>query len=115
MGVGRGEADFYDLFTPQKKSGGDYLALMSDNFTDAESLSPACLNYRYGGVEPEGSWLALELGVGPASQPPPGLDSPVAVIYTSGRRAFAARTASLDSRDSTIRTPVGRSGGCYVT
>ncbi|KAI8491093.1 hypothetical protein Bbelb_311340 [Branchiostoma belcheri] len=47
------------------------------------------------GVEPDGSWLALEC---PASQTPPGLDSPVAVIYTSGRRAFAARTASLDSR-----------------
>ncbi|KAI8493267.1 hypothetical protein Bbelb_292710 [Branchiostoma belcheri] len=51
-----------------------------------ESPSPACLNYRYGGVEPDGQ---------PNS---PGLDSPVAVIYTSGRRAFAARTASLDSR-----------------
>ncbi|KAI8497128.1 hypothetical protein Bbelb_250770 [Branchiostoma belcheri] len=39
------------------------------------------------------------MGVGwPASQTPPGIDSPVAAIYTSGRRAFAARTASLDSR-----------------
>ncbi|KAI8506223.1 hypothetical protein Bbelb_156500 [Branchiostoma belcheri] len=52
----------------------------------AESPSPACLNYRYGGVEPE--------GVCPASQTPPGLDSPVAVIYTSGRRALAARKTS---------------------
>ncbi|KAI8520911.1 Sperm-associated antigen 17, partial [Branchiostoma belcheri] len=64
----------------------------------AESPSPACLNYRYGGVEPDGSWLALYFG--PASQTPPGLDSPVAVIYTSGRRAFAARTASLDFQGS---------------
>ncbi|KAI8507975.1 5'-nucleotidase [Branchiostoma belcheri] len=37
-----------------------------------ESPSPACLNYRYGGVEPE--------GVCPASQTPPGLVSPVAAI-----------------------------------
>ncbi|KAI8480871.1 hypothetical protein Bbelb_413850 [Branchiostoma belcheri] len=35
----------------------------------AESPSPACLNYRYGGVEPNGSWLALDC---PASQTPPG-------------------------------------------
>ncbi|KAI8509176.1 Galectin-3-binding protein [Branchiostoma belcheri] len=48
------------------------------NPTAAESPSPACLNYRYGGVEPGGS-LAGPLLVCPASQTPPGLDSPVAV------------------------------------
>ncbi|KAI8500769.1 hypothetical protein Bbelb_215870 [Branchiostoma belcheri] len=53
----------------------------------AESPSPPCLNYRYGGVEPEGSWLALYSFVRPAKLPP-GLDSPVAVICTSGRRAL---------------------------
>ncbi|KAI8508019.1 hypothetical protein Bbelb_142590 [Branchiostoma belcheri] len=39
-----------------------------------------------------GAFLSrLEMG---ASQTPPGLDSPVAVIYTSGRRALAARKTS---------------------
>ncbi|KAI8515966.1 hypothetical protein Bbelb_067790 [Branchiostoma belcheri] len=58
----------------------------------AKSPSPAYLNYRYVGVEPEGFVRPAKLPR--ASQTPPGLDSPVAVVYTSGRRALAARKTS---------------------
>ncbi|KAI8509313.1 hypothetical protein Bbelb_131610 [Branchiostoma belcheri] len=75
----------------------------------AKSPSPAYLNYRYGGVEPEGFCPDLYYG-----QPnSPGLDSPVAVIYTSGRRAFAARKTSSGFHACPTGTykPVAAPGG----
>ncbi|KAI8490114.1 ATP-dependent RNA helicase ddx54 [Branchiostoma belcheri] len=56
-----------------------------------QSPSPADL-HNSGGIEPVGRFRPCNVCT--ASQTPPGLYSPVAVIYTSRRRAFAARKTS---------------------
>ncbi|KAI8519818.1 hypothetical protein Bbelb_030750 [Branchiostoma belcheri] len=65
-----------------------------------ESPSPACLNYRYGGVEPEGSWLALYSFVRPAKLPPTGSEQSLEAGDSAGDAVAA--NAKVPSNNGTF-------------